>query len=184
MSDAKVFDLKAALAGRTYPETDIPVFLDEACAFRLAELTRAVDHDPANAELEAERQSYIDTLGKLVIQVHLKGVPRHVRESIEARVDKAFPATKDWTGHEERSDEHTRAYIGELWDVYVVKITAPDGSEVVPSKEDLSEFRRTAPDASVAAVTSGIFSMIKDAEIGYEQGVQGLSFLSRPSPEE
>ena len=179
--DAKVFDLKAALAGVTHPTKSVPVFLDETLAFGLKQANEAALRDPNNQELEDKRNELVEQFKALTLTFNLQGVPRHVRVAVEKRVDETNPAPVNIFGtvlHDAtRSDLLTEA----LWSVYIQSVVAADGSVAIMSPEDIHEFRRMAPEASVDAVTAGIRSLIDDSEKGYELGVQELNFLSQPS---
>lgn len=179
---AQLFSLKDALAGRTYPEKEVPVFLDEALAWKLKQVNDAVDRNPQDAELEAERSRITSQFQELALVFHLRGVPRHVRAAIETKIDKKYPPKVGMLGNELPFPERDDALTFEFWKVYVQSITNAANQVSLPSEDDLEEFRRMAPQASIDAVTGGIRSLIDDSEKGYELGVQELSFLSQPSP--
>lgn len=179
--DAKMFDLKAALAGRTYPTKDVPVFLDETLAWALKQANDAADRDPMNAELEAKRTELAEQFKSQILTFHLKGVPRHVRVAIEAQVEERIPTKYTMVGIPISDPVQSEAITEGYWSVYIQNVTGPDGSSGTMSPEDVHEFRRLAPEASVDAVTAAIRSLQDDSEKGYELGVQELSFLSQPS---
>jgi len=89
--DPKKFDLISALVGRSYPEKVVPVILDERALFLLAEAEDASAHDPANEEKSQAVEEMREALKSVTIWVRVKGVPPHIHQAIQRKVDDEFP---------------------------------------------------------------------------------------------
>ena len=178
----KTFDLAAALAGRTFPEITVPVFLDEALQFDLARLDKRIaraTHDEVEA-LEEERASLLNLFKQFCLKVTVKGAPRHLRKATVEKVLADFPEERDALGRVKPNPAADEAFANSTWLLHVVEITAPDGSVLNPALEDIIAFRNQAPDAAVNAVEAAIQELTSGSKAGYETAVQDIDFLSQP----
>lgn len=179
----KTFDLAGALSGRTFPEITVPVFLDEAMQFDLSrldkEIARTVEPEKV-AALEKERSELLTTFKEFALKVLVKGAPRHLRKATVEKITKDFPAKKDAFGRIEADPAADDAFATATWLLHVQRIDAPDGSVLIPTEEDIINFRNNAPDASITAVELAISELTSGAKAGYESAVQDLDFLSQP----
>lgn len=178
----KTFDLAAALAGRTFPEITVPVFLDEAMQFELSRLDKAISTATTEeaVKLEKERKELLTTFKEFALKVKVKGAPRHLRKATLDKVLADFPTDRDAFGRVKPNPEGDEAFATATWLLHVVEITAPDGSVLNPSEEDIINFRNNAPDAAIFAVESAIGELTSGSKAGYEAAVQDLDFLSQP----
>jgi len=62
----------------------------------------------------------------------------------------------------------------------VIGMIPQEGDEFLLTPEDLSKFREMAPASAIKAVSQAIYHLQNSANVGYEQMVQDLDFLSRP----
>lgn len=178
----KTFDLSAALAGRTFPEIVVPVFLDEAVQFELYQLDRKIAR-ATNAEvqdLEKEREDLLAMFKEFSLKVTVKGVPRHLRKSTLDKILEEYPEERDAFGRVKPNTAGDDAFATASWLLHVVQITGPDGSVLHPSEDDIINFRNTAPDSAITAVEKAIRELTEGSKAGYETAVQDVDFLSQP----
>lgn len=184
---AGLFDIGAVLAGRGYPEVEVPFFLDESAAIALARaekqlttlalLGKTEEHDALDktvADLRASlrSQQYV---------YHLRGVPNKTRQDILTKAFEKYPRVKDMFGTEERNDERDLYYTTLLWQAMTVKITAPNGAvQITPSLESIQQFRDFAPTAALDAISAGIQELTTGVKAGFEAAAQETDFLSKP----
>lgn len=180
--DVKTFDLAAALAGRTYPEIIVPVFLDEAMQFELSRLDKALSTATTEeaVKLEKERSELLSAFKEFALKVKVKGAPRHLRKATLDKVLADFPTERDALGRVKPNPEGDEAFATATWLLHVVEIAAPDGSVLIPTEEDIINFRNNAPDAAIFAVETAISELTSGSKSGYEAAVQDLDFLSQP----
>lgn len=178
----KTFDLAAALAGRTFPEIIVPVFLDEALQFELSRLDKAISNATAEevGALEEKRSEHLAVFKEFALKVLVKGAPRHLRKATVEKITQDFPAKKDAFGRIEADPAADDAFATATWLLHVQRIDAPDGSVLIPTEEDIINFRNNAPDASITAVELAISELTSGAKAGYESAIQDLDFLSQP----
>lgn len=179
--DAKKFDLIAALEGRSYPEEIVPVILDEDAMYEYAKLAYKSDHDPANKELEKERDELLETFKDVALRVTVRGVPRHVLRSIALSITKDFKTKFNTFGQPEENPEGDEAYAQRLWEAYVVLVEAPGGQTFTPGPEEITALREKMPQPGYEAVEAAINELRGGTKSGYEQIVTELPFLSQPS---
>lgn len=182
--DAKTFDLIGALEGREYPEIEVPIFLNEGIMFTYAQLSEASAKDPANKEKQEALDAMFEEVKHLAITVTVRGTPRHIRKAIVDKVMKKHPVKSNAFGQEEDSPEGVEMLTQLSWEAHVVRVTAPDGTEMTPNKAEIQALRDKAPDASINAIADAISELSEGSRSGYEQIVQDPNFLSQPSPTE
>jgi len=178
LNNPKTFDLIAALTGRSYPQDTVRVVFDEAGMYALAKATDLAYRNPASKELEEARVRVEKALEGDIYEFTVRGVPRHILKTLTEKVLAKYPITKFG---EATQDPGAEDYFAQLeWEMYVVKVKSPDGSEVVPTPDDIAAMLKLLPASGIHAVASAIASLRDNAERGYEQLVQGLDFLSQP----
>lgn len=178
--EPKRFDLMAALAGRTYPEKKVTVFLDEALMYLRNEVEEAHLHDPANKDLEALVEKTREELAPLALTVTVKGAPPHLLKSLIKSVNDDFPPKKNAFGGVELPDGYGDAFDQRMWELLVVNISDAEGNGSTPSPEEIEEFRKVAPAASIKAVDDAIEELSDNSRTGYHLAIQDLGFLSQP----
>lgn len=176
VTEAKRFDLMAALAGRTYPEKKVTVFLDEALMYLRNEVEEAHLHDPANKDLEALVEKTREELAPMALTVTVKGAPPHLTRSALDETIKEFPPDRQGN----LSTEGYEALQQKRWEILVTRIEDAEGNATTPTPEEIAEFRKMAPPASTKAITAAIDSLLEDSETGYHLAIQDLGFLSQP----
>lgn len=174
--DAKTFDLKATLAGRTYAKQTVPIFLDEETMFRFGKVVDKANHLDKDAELE--RDTMVLEFADELIWVTVQGVPRHVRKNLDLTMAKDYPMDEKSTPDEmvARNDEFTARY----WQLYVVATKGPDGIERVTDRETIDLLIESLPDASFNAIEAAMLELRDGAKSGYENAVMEIGFLSQP----
>lgn len=189
MTDAapnpKTFDLGEFLAGRSYPEKTVNIYLDEAAGLAINETNKELDTlsrlgkvDEYN-ELEKKLASLIESLDERKMQVTVRGVPRKLVKDIITKIEAEYPSKRDAFGRDEQNSEADEALSCLLWSAHIVQIVAPDGSTVTPSEADIVALRDLAPQADLRAIQKGI-DEVNSASDGFEVAARSVDFLSKP----
>lgn len=184
---AGLFDIGAVLAGRGYPEVEVPFFLDESAAIALARaekqlttlalLGKTEEHDALDktvADLRASlrSQQYV---------YHLRGVPNKIRQDVRTKAFEKYPIKRNALGIEEESEERDSYFTSLLWQALTVKIVDPNGAvQIHPSLETIQQFRDFAPIAALDAIGQGIQELSQGVKAGFEAAAQDTDFLSQP----
>lgn len=180
-AEAKRFDLIAALSGRTYPVEKVPVFLDEALMYEYVKVSKEAEEDPANEAKQVAREKMLEAFKDFAITVTLRGVSRDILEAIEDEILEKYPMEYDVLGRPKPNRERVEEFAVRYWNVFVIKVEAPDGSVLAPpSADDLAYFRKKAPQAAIDAVEDGINTLREGPAAAYEKMVKDPAFLSRP----
>lgn len=173
--EAKTWDLKAALIGRTFSKDVIPVFLDEEAMLKFNRVALAADKMDKSAEVE--RDAMVLEYADQVVWVTVQEVPRYVKENLDIQMLKDHPTDNlDTAGIIDRNKE----FQARFWQMHVVSYKGPDGVEKVPDREDIDTLIAYLPEASFKAVERAIREMQEDSEHGYENMVLEMGFLSQP----
>lgn len=185
--DVKTFNLADAIAGgRTYPETTVDVYFNEALGFAIKTLRDGVAlAERTGEEDEAERlQGELDELVKSTPQhtykILLRGIPSHVRDNITDQVSSEHPTKMDLFGRAEPNPAADNMYNRLTWVSMVQTITAPDGAVVIASEADVDMLLKHLPETSQADVAKAILDLTKGSKAGFEFAAQELDFLSKP----
>ena len=190
MTDPITFDLGLVLAGRSYPRTEVPVYLDEEAGFqiyradqelqRLANLKKVEEYNA----LEEKFQALLKQVNDQRYVFHLKGTPRKIRQDIFKKVRADHPEVIDSFGRVVPNPEADEQYALLTWAAHIEKIVAPDGKAMVaPSVENLQQFRELAPDTAIQAVENALSELQTGTKSGFEAAVRESDFLSEASPE-
>jgi hypothetical protein len=181
------FNIVDAVKGRSYPKSQIDVFIDEGVAFiaaelndELAKIAELMDKKTLNKtsvdEILKKREEIMDQKDKLVEEMggsryvfHLTGISEGKRQDAYDKSLEKYPmeyekSKNPFTGQAEKneveSSERDRYFTSILWHYSIEKIVAPDGSEQDGiSFEDAQELRRSLPLASNGAITEAIEKM-------------------------
>ena len=180
------FNIVEAVKGRAYPQLDVEVFIDEDAAYvatqiesEIKKVTDEMDSNSDNEELKKLTESYeeflakkneiIESMGGSRYVFHLQGISEGVRNDLYDKALEKFPMkyetdrnplTGESTKKEIEDEKRNKYFTDMLWSSYIVKITAPDGSEQDGiSVEDASELRRSLPIASASKITDAIEKM-------------------------
>lgn len=177
--DAKTFDLMEALTGRSYPEDDFDIYLDEAGGYRLAKLNREAETlKPGSEEFlqnEEETKALIKRMQDHKLTVTIKGAPHHVRESVFESVEKM---------REDRDPAWEKELQYRTWATFIVKITNPSGEVIAPiSREEAKALWDHLPDPARNTINAGIQTIAENSAAGFELAALDVDFLSDPSQE-
>jgi hypothetical protein len=180
------FNIVEAVKGRAYPQLDVEVFIDEDAAYvatqiesEIKKVTDEMDSNSDNEELKKLTESYeeflakkneiIESMGGSRYVFHLQGISEGVRNDLYDKALEKFPMkyetdrnplTGESTKKEIEDEKRNKYFTDMLWSSYILKITAPDGSEQDGiSVEDASELRRSLPIASASKITDAIEKM-------------------------
>lgn len=182
---AKTFDLGAILAERSYPETTVDIYLDEATGLAITEVNAELNRlsglgktKEYNA-LEKKFQTLLEDLDGRKLTVTVKGIPRKVKSDIIKKVTTENPSKKDAFGREEFSAEADEALTKLLWQAHIVSVTDPSGAKITPSEKDISDLLDLAPTADIKAIDAAI-GKVDAASEGFEAVARGTDFLSKP----
>jgi len=182
-----VFNIVDAVKNRAYPTDEVEIFIDEDVAFHVAELNEAIeriagDLDKAGLakkevdailkrrdEIMADREKLIKEMGDTKYLFHLKGISEGTRQDLYDKALEKYPMEYEknrnpFTNEQEKIEvdnvERDRYFTALLWEAYIVKIVAPDGSEQEGiNLEEAEELRKSMPLASITAITEAIEKM-------------------------
>ncbi|MCK9599199.1 MAG: hypothetical protein M0R06_09175 [Sphaerochaeta sp.] len=178
----KTFNLKAALAGISYPEETVTVFLDAKLMYEYSQAKREWDYDPANKEKEARVEELEKKFEDIALTITVKDMPSRIRKDVVKKVRAEFPAEVNMFGVPIDTVEGQEELQVHLWALYITSITAPDGTVIAPpSLDDIRALRDAAPDIALGAIKTAIDGLTEITKSGYEQAVQAPGFLSQPS---
>ncbi|MCK9603154.1 MAG: hypothetical protein M0R66_02060 [Candidatus Omnitrophica bacterium] len=177
----KTFNLKEALAGISYPEDTVTVFLDAKLMYEYSQAKREWDYDPANKKKEARVEELEKTFEGIALKVTVKDMPSRIRRDVVNKVRGEFPPEKNMFGMAIDTPEGQEELQLQLWALYITSITAPDGTVIVPDVEDIKLLRDEAPDIALDTIRKAIDGLTEITKSGYEQAVQAPGFLSQPS---
>lgn len=182
---AKTFDLGAILAERSYPETTVDIYLDEATGLAITEVNAELNRlsglgmTKEYNDLEKKFQALLKDLDGRKLTVTVKGIPRKTKSDIIKKVTTENPSKKDAFGREEFSAEADEALTKLLWQAHIVSVTDPSGAKITPSEKDISDLLDLAPTADIKAIDAAI-GKVDAASEGFEAVARGTDFLSKP----
>lgn len=184
--NAKTFDLAAVLAGQDYPEKTVDVYFNEALAFEVTKLDdelkflKALD-DSKYTELQDKFDKLVKDVEQYKYTFHLKAVPSRVKNDIKAQVDRKHPQRYNQIGLPEPDVMRDRLFASLMMQVYITKIVAPDGAEIIaPSLETITDFMDNAPSHALIKVENAIASFESEVANGFEVAAKSADFLSKP----
>lgn len=181
------FNIVDAVKGRAYPKDSVDVFIDEKIAFEVSvmnemieNISNQMDKTTPNKkqldELMKQRDEILDSRDKLIAEMggnkyvfHLTGVSEGYRQDMYEKAIEKFPIKYEknrnpLTGAVEKEElenpERDRYFTALLWQAYISKVVAPDGSEQDGiTYEDAIELRRSLPLAAISTITEAIEKM-------------------------
>ena len=184
LKERGVFNIADVVRGRTYPTTEVDVFIDEDIAYAISQLdalisktSESLDKKALNKnetdEILKRREEILEQKEKMVSEMggskyvfHIRGISEGDRQDIFDSVLEKFPyeyekSRNPFTGAQEKveleSKERDRYFTDRLWQAQISKIVAPDGSEQnAITFDDAVELRRNLPLASISKVTEAI----------------------------
>jgi hypothetical protein len=183
-----VFNIMNAVKDRAYPVDEVEVFLDESIAFRAAQLDEAISDISKNLddrkdlnkkeideilsrrdEILSNKEKLIEEMGGTRYIFQITGISEGRRQDLFDKAIEKYPIEQEknrnpFTGEVEKSDIEDPArdkyFTALLWQAYITKIVAPDGSEQSSiTFEDALELRRSLPIACIGAITESIEKM-------------------------
>ncbi len=179
-----VFNIADVVRGRTYPTTQVDVFIDEDIAYAISQLdglisktSESLDKKSLNKketddilkrreEILEQKEKMISEMGGSKYVFHIRGISEGDRQDIFDSVLEKFPyeyekSRNPFSGAQEKVEienkERDRYFTDRLWQAHITKIVAPDGSEQESiTFDDAVELRRNLPLASISKVSESI----------------------------
>lgn len=179
--DPKRFDLKAALANRTFAVDTVPIFLDEQLMYDYNKAAWEADHDPMNKEKAEARDKMLEDFKSIAINVTVRNVPGEQEEAIIEKLIEEYPPQFNMFNQEIPNREANDKMNVQLWALHIAKIEAADGSFTVPDESDIDALRKTAPRAALEVIAKAIKDLNDKTKAGYDTVVKDPNFLSQPS---
>lgn len=186
----ETFDLIAAIDGTTRPEIEVPFWFDERAAQAVANMEQELQRLLALGKvdeytaLEDVKVKLIEDLKAAQYTVTVKGIPNEVERAIMVTAEGKFPDKTNAFGQAEPNPEGLEYLDILMLQAYIHKFESPDGKvKTSLSEDEVRYLKGKAPKASLIALNAAIREINEGPKSGYDQIVQGLSFLSEPSPE-
>lgn len=186
--DYKIIDLAQVLSGIGFPETKVPVILNEGIAFEVAEAEEALKLAEIRQDNKEGLKKVYDRLEELkesvknqLITVHIKGIPEATRKACNTKASIKYPITYSFMNQEEPSAERNELYHTLLWEASIIKIETPDGGEYFPDTQGIVTLREQLGRSAIGAISEGIESLVTGVNKGFESSVQDIDFLSESS---
>jgi hypothetical protein len=175
----KVFNLSDAIKGRSYPQKDVVIHLDDEAALELVELNDKMSYitDVSElAKLEAEAKKLSDAIKESAITFKMRGVSQDAIELVLKKMNEKYKV-KGTSGTE--NPEWMRDYITSLVSLNIVSVVDAFGSEDSTQFdfEKTEELRRNIP----AAEWGKLVEMMQKLTLagGYFDQLTDAGFLQR-----
>jgi len=184
LKERGVFNIADVVRGRTYPTTEVDVFIDEEIAYAISQLDALISKTSESLdkktlskketdgilkrreEILEQKEKMVSDMGGSKYVFHIRGISEGDRQDIFDSVLEKFPyeyekSRNPFTGAQEKveieNNERDRYFTDRLWQAHISKIVAPDGSEQnAITFDDAVELRRNLPLASISKVTEAI----------------------------
>lgn len=162
----ETFDFAAAVQGRSYPEFDVPVYLNEKSIQKLLAADRereeletriALTPKPTVKQakeldaLQTARETIVDELRAERYLVKIKGISTEVAVGLEDKTFEEFPREYDESTHhltgatvrtEKPNSEREELFASLLRQAHIVSVTAPNGA-IDDDFSDLEKIKAT-----------------------------------------
>lgn len=183
--DPLTFDLGEALAGRTYPTSEVTVYLDEEKAYEIYALNQKIRVLEAAGEDTEVYHKQIEDLRKFVvgsaITVHLRGLDPEEDRLLKESALKEFPIKKDALGREVPVPERDDFFLNSYWKAAITKIVLPNGSSTEDVQtEHVRMLRNKLPVYGVTEIDKAMRELASGAAEGFKTIIADTDFLSRP----
>lgn len=180
MTDPKTFSLKQALAGISFPEETVTVFLNAKQMYLYSKAKREWDYDPASDEKRQVVEAYESAFENEALKVTVRDIPVSTRKAVLKKVREEFPPKENAFGMLMDTPEGRDELDNRLWALYIVSVEM-GGERLTLEPDDIKTLRNEAPDVALGAIAGAINELTEGAKSGYEQIVQEPAFLSQPS---
>lgn len=179
-----VFNIADVVRDRSYPTTEVDVFIDEDIAYAISQLDGLISKTSESLdkkslskketdEILKRREEILERKEKMISDMggskyifHIRGISEGERQDIFDSVLEKYPYEYEknrnpFTGAQEKVEienkERDRYFTDRLWQAHITKIVAPDGSEQdAITLDDAIELRRNLPLASITKITDAI----------------------------
>lgn len=170
------FSFAEVAQGRSYPQDTVSIYLDEATAYKIAEL-----EDRANSELDSDVVNKIDAeiaelrivieKSKYTFKIH--GIPLERRDELLERareqIKPEFDSFKNFVNGrvektEKDSPERDRLYNNMLWAEHITEVVGPDGRVDRNPGIGTAEAIRKAPISQQVVFTRAIQKLVVAAD--------------------
>ena len=125
----KVFNLSDAIKGRSYPQKNVVIHLDDEAALKLVELNDKMSYITDTAELaklEAEAKKLSDAIKESAITFKMRGVSQDAIELVLKKMNEKYKV-KGTSGTD--NPDWMRDYITSLVSLNIVSVVDASGSE-------------------------------------------------------
>jgi hypothetical protein len=172
------FNLSEVIKGRGFPQKTVTVYTNAEAAFKLVELNKKMNEVADKDELdklEQETKKLAEDVQSSRLDFHMQGVPQAIIETVEAKIDKAYPSQDEET----RGDDWFKAYIAELVALNIVSVTDSKGStdNRTFNYEDAVELRSYLPTESWTILVSTMQKLTLAS--GFFNGLTDAGFLPK-----
>jgi len=181
----ETFNLLDMLAGRTYPEDTVDVFLDAKTAYLIAKSNEEVGRLRANKqndeaqELEKAVEALVEESSKAKLTLHIRAIPMEVREALLKKAFEEFPEERDFVGRVRESRERDKHYTRLLWEAHILSVETAQGTDHDITLEKVSAMRKGGiPEQGVDDIASAIKDLYAGTAAGFEQAAQETAFSS------
>ena len=183
---SNVFDLRAVLEERNYPEATKDIYLDAETGRELAELDRKINDTEEYGEeldkLEAEYAEKVKKFKESKYTFYLRGISQRAMEDIQRKALSEFPVKRDQYQNLDTVRELDRKiFLRKLiFQAYVWKIQAPDGAVQTENlDETMVSFAENAPSDAIDALDEAIGLVAQETNT-QRFAEQDVDFLSKP----
>jgi hypothetical protein len=175
----KVFNLSDAIKGRSYPQKDTVIYLDDESAMKLVELDEQMSYttDPAELKkLEAEADKLSKSIKDSALTFKMRGVSQDAIELVLKQLNEKYKV-KGSAGTE--NPEWMKDYITTLVGMNIISVVDASGSadEATYDFEKTEEIRRNIP----AAEWGKLVEMMQKLTLagGYFEQLTDAGFLQK-----
>ena len=183
---SNVFDLRAVLEERDYPEATKDIYLDPKTGRELEELDRKINNTEEYGDqldkLEAEFAEKVEQYKKSKYTFYLRGISQRAMEDVQREALAKFPVKRDQYQNLDTVRELDRKiFLRKLiFRAYVWKIQDPNGAV---QTEDLGptmdSFAENAPADAIDALDAAIGEIAQETNT-QRFAQQDVDFLSKP----
>lgn len=181
----KTLDLAAVFSGRAFPKDTVPVYMDEVLGYEIYKLSKAsiqavLSRDEDEKErIETELKALAEKAEPSRLVIHVTGASREDRKNAVDETLEKFPTETDMLGRTKPNPKADEFYANLVWKLHVEKIEAADGSFVEPTLEDITIFRKNAPDHAIEQIEAKIQELAEGVKGGFTTLIQEHDFLSQ-----
>lgn len=197
--DAAVFDIRAVLAGRDYPEDVITFYIDEELGYKVSRVIENIEKlantlrvvgSGNDKELIAKAEKSLNDAEELLertkaeaepYQATVRAISRGSRFDLQSKALHEFPIKRDILGNDDPENEFKRQKYSDLliWASHLVQIQAPSGAvqtfNGISDLEVVKGVMDSLPESAYKMIYAGIDKLWDDGN-RFEFAVQDEDF--------